>query len=100
MGRRPFIRTKKDEAINVETNRNLFFTQKNKVLYVICTGWPDGNILLKGVNPSGKVNVSLLGTDRRISVKSSGRDLTILDPVLTPDDYQPAYVFRVTGLLK
>jgi len=99
-GTRPFIRTKKDQAINPDTNRNLFFTQKDKVLYVICTDWPVGNILLKGVNLTGKVNVSLLGTDRRISVKSSGRDLTILDTVLTPDDYQPAYVFRVTGLLK
>lgn len=98
-GTRPFIRTKKDEAINSDTNRNLFFTQKDKVLYLICTDWPVGNILLKGVNPPGNVTVSLLGTDRRISVKSSGRDLTILDPVLTPDDYQPAYVFRITGLL-
>jgi alpha-L-fucosidase len=99
-GTRLFIRTKKDQAINPDTNKNLFFTQKDKVLYVICTDWPVGNILLKGVNPTGKVNVSLLGTVRRISVKSSGRDLTILDPVLTPDDYQPAYVFRITGLLK
>jgi alpha-L-fucosidase len=99
-GTQPFIRTKKDESINPDTNSKLFFTQKDKVLYLICTDWPVGNILLKGVDPDAKVNVSLLGTDKRISVKTSGKDLTIIDPALTPDDYQPAYVFMVTGLLK
>jgi len=97
---RSFIRTKKDEAINTETNKTIFFTQKNKDVYVICLNWPKDDIILKGLKPEGFVRVQLLGTDRSVRVKKSGGNLSITPPALTPDDNQLAYVFKVSGLVK
>jgi alpha-L-fucosidase len=97
-GTRAFIRTKKDEAINPETNKNIFFTQKNGSLYVICLDWPKGNIVLKGIKPGQKGKVELLGNKVAVASKISGSDLTITPPVLSPDDHQLAYVFKISDL--
>jgi alpha-L-fucosidase len=99
-GTRAYIKTKKDEAINPETNKSIFFTQKNRDVYVICLDWPDGKIVLKGLKPANNVKVSLLGAERNIGVKETGGNLVITPPVLSPDDYQPAYVFKVSNILK
>jgi alpha-L-fucosidase len=99
-GTRTFIRSKTDEAINPETNQNIFFTQKNKDVYVICLDWPKGDIVLKGVKPNKKSKVQLLGTDRSVAVKEAGGNMVIKSPVLTPDDNQLAYVFKLSGLIR
>jgi alpha-L-fucosidase len=99
-GTRAYIKTKKDLEINPETNKTVFFTQKNKEVYIICLDWPRGDVVLKGVFPDNKVKAILLGTDRPVSVKKTGGNLIITPPVLTPDDNQPAYVFKVSGLIK
>ena len=98
-GTRAFIRSKKDEAVNPGTNQNIFFTQKNKDVYVICLDWPKGDIVLKGVKPNNKSKVQLLGTDRSVPVKVSGGNLVFKPPVLTPDDNQLAYVFKINGII-
>ena len=97
---RAYIKTKMDEEINPETNKSLFFTQKDKEVYIICLGWPRGEIKLKGLDMTNKIEVSLLGTNRSVSVKKSRGSLLITPPALTPDDNQLAYVFRVSGLIK
>ena len=99
-GSRAFIRSKKDEAINPETNKTIFFTKKNRDLYVICLDWPDDNVVLKGVKAVDKIKVQLIGTEKLVQFKASGGNLVITPPVLTPDDYQLAYVFKVSGILK
>ncbi|MBW6502551.1 MAG: alpha-L-fucosidase, partial [Bacteroidales bacterium] len=85
-------------AIHPEANKNLFFTQKDKDLYVICTNWPKGNIALKGLKTTGAPKVELLGSDRPVSARVSGGNLVITPPALGPDDYQHAYVFKITSL--
>ncbi len=95
-----YIKTKRDVEINPETNKTIFFTQKNKELYIICLNWPRGDIVLKGVAPDNMVRALLLGTDRSVSVKKAGGNLLITAPLLTPDDNQLAYVFKVSGLIK
>jgi alpha-L-fucosidase len=97
---RAYIKTKKDEEINPETNKSVFFTQKDKEVYIICLGWPKGEIALKGLDVRNKIEVRLLGTDRPVSVKKSRGNLLVTPPALTPDDNQLAYVFRVSGLIK
>jgi alpha-L-fucosidase len=97
---RAFIKSKKDLEINPETNKTIFFTQKNKEIYIICLNWPKSDILLRGIAPDNKVQAILLGTDGPVSVKKTGGNLLITAPVLTPDDYQLAYVFKVSGLIK
>jgi alpha-L-fucosidase len=99
-GTRAYIRTKKDESINPETNKTIFFTQKDKNIFVICLNWPKGDIVLKGVKASGKATGALFGTNRTVSVKEAGGNLIITPPSLNPDDHQLAYVFRVSGLIK
>jgi alpha-L-fucosidase len=94
-----FIRSKKDEIINPETNKSMFFTQKGKDIYVICLNWPKNGITLKEVTGTG-IKVALLGNNSPVQVKTSGKNLEIIAPLLTPDDHQLAYVFRVSGILK
>jgi alpha-L-fucosidase len=99
-GTRAFIKSKKDEAINPETNKSIFFTQKNKDIYVICSDWPKGDIVLKGIKSVDKAKVQLVGTAKSVVVKESGGNVVITPPVLTPDDNQLAYVFKLSGFIK
>jgi alpha-L-fucosidase len=94
-----FIRNKTDEAINPGTNKNIFFTKRNTDVYVICVDWPSADLELKGVVKNDKIRVSLLGTEKPISVRTKGENLFIVPPVLSPDDYQTAYVFKISGIL-
>ena len=99
-GTKAFIKTRNDIGINPYTNKTIFFTQKEKEVYVICLGWPENDIVLKNVAPDKKVQVMLLGTGRVVSAIKSEGNLVISLPMLTPDDNEPAYVFRVSGLIK
>jgi alpha-L-fucosidase len=98
-GSEAFITGKDHEAINPGTNKNIFFTKRDKEVYVICLGWPEGNVELKGVAGNSNVQVVLLGTDKSVATRKAGKNLIITPPVLTPDDYQPAYVFKVSGIV-
>jgi alpha-L-fucosidase len=95
-----FIKNKNDLGINPETNKTVFFTQKNKEVYIICLKWPGDNIVLKGVSHDKRIEVHLLGSDIPVSVKRTGENVVIAAPLLTPDDNQLAYVFKATGLIK
>ena len=97
---RAFIRNSTDKSINPAANEKIFFTKKNKDLYVICTVWPKNNIILKGLNSTGSQKVQLLGSASPVSMKSSGGDTVIVPPRLTPDECQSAYVFKVSNILK
>lgn len=99
-GTRPYIRTRSAESINPETNKSIFFTQKNSDLFLICMEWPGGKIYLKGVASDDNVKALLLGTDKPVKIKRTGRDITLEAPALSPDGFQHAYVFRITGLTK
>jgi alpha-L-fucosidase len=97
---RAFIKTKNDESINDETNKTIFFTQKDTLVYIICLGWPKNNIILKGFSQVDNIKAVLLGNDKKVDVKKSGKTLYLAPPALTPDDNQLAYVFKISGLIK
>lgn len=99
-GTRAFIKSKEDQSINAETNKNIFFTRKDKDLFVICIGWPKSSIVLRNSNFSENATAQMLGTAQPVNIKQSGGSLIISLPALTPDDYQAAYVFRLKGVLK
>lgn len=99
-GTRAFIKNKKDEQINPGANKTLFFTRKESDLYIISTNWPESNIILKGINPSGSIKAGLLGSSVPVSVKRSGNGIVIVPPELTPDDFQQAYVFKLSNIIK
>jgi alpha-L-fucosidase len=98
-GTRAFIKSSNDEAINPETNKTIFFTQKDRDLFVICLDWPDGNLVLRGLTTAGRPRVRLLGSDKTVRARISGNNLVIKPPALTPDNHQLAYTFRVSGIL-
>jgi Alpha-L-fucosidase len=99
-GTRAFLKNNKDIGINPEVSKTIFFTQKNKDVYLFFLDWVEGDIVLKNLNPAGKVRVQLFGTNSSVRVKESDGNLIITPPRLTPDDYQAAYVYKLSGLLK
>jgi len=98
-GTRSFI-NKKDVSVNPEVHKTIFFTKKNKDVYVMCLNWPEGKITLNGLKATGNVKVSMLGSDKVVGVKVSGNGLVITPPALNPDDNQLAYVFKISNLIK
>ena len=97
---RAFITGGNGAEINAEANKSLFFTKKGNDLYVLCTEWPERSIVLKGIRSGAGVKVELLGSSAAVSLRSSGGNTTIVPPRLSPDDYQPAYVFKISNILK
>ena len=98
-GTRAFIRSKTDQSVHPETNKSVFFTSKNNDLYAICTNWPRGNLVLRGLKPGAAPKVQLLGSNKPVTARSSGGNLIITPPVLGPVEYQHAYVFRISNVL-
>lgn len=97
-GTRAFIKSKAGLSINPEANKSVFFTLKGSDVFMICTEWPESVISLKGTNFNAVSGVYLLGSTKRTGFKKSGSGITITPPVLSPDEYQPAYVFKISGI--
>ncbi len=97
-GTRAFITDKKQETINPETNKTIFFTKKGKDVYVIMLNWPKGTIKLNGLKTTGGTLISLLGSAEKVKYSGPGGGLSVTLPRLGPDDYQPAYVLKITNL--
>ena len=57
-------------------------------------------IVLKGIRLASKLSTELFGTDKPVTVKETGETLIITALLLTPDDHRPAYVFKVSRLIK
>ncbi len=99
-GTEAFIKTKNDTAVSPETNKTIFFTRKNKDVFIISLKWPSDGIVLTGMVPAVKLNISLLGRSNSVHAKVGGNRILITMPSLNPDDRQIAYVFKVSGLIK
>ncbi len=97
-GTRAFITDKKQEAINPETNKSIFFTKKGKDVFVFLLNWPKTEVVLKGIKTTPGTKITLLGSSKPVRSRTSGGNITINLPQLTPDDYQPAYVLKISNL--
>lgn len=98
-GTRAFLRSNNNKPINPELNKNLFLTKKGSDLYVICLKWPSENITLNGLKANNTTRINLLGTEKAVQIKTTGSSLVIVPPALNPDNYQPAYVFKIANIL-
>mgnify|MGYP005848324097 CR=1 FL=1 len=96
---RAFVQNKQDKPVNPELNKTIFLTRKGRDLYVICLNWPSKNIILTGLKAKSNTRIKILGTDVNVQLRTSGNNLIIVPAALTPDDYQLAYVFKITNLL-
>lgn len=99
-GTRSYVRMKSQYSINPETNKSIFFTKKNNDLYVISLNWPSDGIILNGIGASGSIRVTMPGSSVPVRFRKSGNGIIINPPALNPDDYQLAYVFKVSNVLK
>lgn len=72
----------------------IFFTVKDKNLFIICTQWPDKSIVIPGIKEAGKV--SMLGYAQPVKAKANG-SLIIEFPVINPTHLPCLYawVFKV-----
>ncbi len=98
-GTRAFIRIREDESINPATNKSIFFTRKGRDLYIISLNWPVEGITLKGLQTGSTLKAEMLGTQMPVKIRRNGNNITITPPRMNPDDYQPAYVFRLSNIL-
>ena len=96
---RAFIRNKDDERINPAANKSVFFTKKGRDLYVICLEWPKDNIILRGIGTGGTLKADMPGKKLPVRARNSGGNIILTPPRLNPDEYQPAYVFRLSNIL-
>lgn len=73
---------------------NVFYTQKGKDLFVICTKFLEKPLTIKGINSA---KVSMLGFDGKVIAKGNSKGLTItapdVNPATNPCDY--AWVFKL-----
>ena len=78
---------------------DIYYTTKNKDLYIICTHFPDKKIIIDGLKNSGRV--SLLGLKENIKSNINGGKLTITPPQLNPNTNpcNHAWVFKVENAL-
>lgn len=63
------------EAPKVTPETKVFYTTKEKALYVIMTEWPEGPVTVR--NAGNVKKVTMLGSDKKVSFSKSGKDVTI-----------------------
>jgi alpha-L-fucosidase len=76
-------------------NQTIFYTAKGTDIYVICTKWPENDILVSGLKKAGKVY--MLGNKILVNAEFASGKLSIsppeIKPANTPCDY--AWVFKI-----
>ena len=87
-----------EKSPKVTPETKVFYTKKNKDLYVLLTQWKNTPVTIEGVSGG---TVSMLGYNGAIKVQRKGNTLTITPPVLTPDvnPSEYAWVFKISGAL-
>lgn len=83
-------RPKKDD-------QGIYFTKKGNDIYVLCTEWPKGDIVVDGLPKSVK-KVGMLGTDIPVGFKAAKGQLRITPPDISPATAPcaHAWAFRLT----
>lgn len=80
----------------VYTPKDIRFTVKDDILYAICLGWPNGEVViesLKHLYPTEIKTVKMLGVDHDLSWKMTDAGLKIGMPERKPCDY--AYTIKI-----
>ena len=91
--------SRKWEGARDNQSEGVYFTQNGSDLFVLCTQLPEKSITVSGIKKSG--NVTLLGSDIKISAKKSGNGMTIAIPKVSLSENQGKYawVFKIENVL-
>ena len=81
------------------TAKDIRFAKKGNSLYVTCLAWPEGDVVIKSLgsadNPEIKIhNISMLGSDEKITWDQHEENLRVSVPVIKPCKY--AYVYKIS----
>ncbi|MBB5437985.1 alpha-L-fucosidase [Pedobacter sp. AK017] len=78
-----------------QKDKGIFYTQKGKDIYIICTKWPQTDMTIGTIKKAGKV--SLLGSATPVKSEIKRGELHIIPPILNPATMscQYAWVFKV-----
>jgi alpha-L-fucosidase len=85
--------------VNGHAVKQVFFTKKPGALYAITAGWPERELVLRGVDAPRGAAVSLLGFAGRIDASAAGSTLSIRVPRVPPEGMpcRYAYAFKIAG---
>jgi alpha-L-fucosidase len=74
----------------------VFFTRSKdyRVIYAICTAWPEQAFRLNSIQPRPGMQVSLLGSDRTLAWSEHSAGVQVEISAVKPDSSQFAYAFR------
>jgi len=84
----------------VSADTSVFYTVKNKTVYVICTKWPEKEILVAGAKGTAGARVTMLGVDAPVQFKNTKGGILIRVPTVSPNKVKGkyAYVFKVENV--
>jgi alpha-L-fucosidase len=91
-------RPRKKKAHKKENKKKgIYYTKKNKNLYIICTSWPEEAIVIDGFIPGKEMVVTVLGLKKKIKWSMKEGKMVIQPPSITPGQVpcQYAYVFKI-----
>lgn len=80
----------------LEEDSGVYYTRKGNDIYVICTQWPEKELIVDGIRSAR--NVTLLGTDLPVKFKIAKNRLLIQSPKINPANApcEHAWVFKIT----
>lgn len=93
-GTRPWEKKAHHKANN---HKGIYYTRKGGTLYVICTAWPEKDIIIEGIKPAPKTSVNMLGLKQPLEWQIKENGMVIHPPLITPARVpcQYAYVFKI-----
>ncbi|NGM65815.1 alpha-L-fucosidase [Sphingobacterium sp. SGR-19] len=79
-------------------NSGIYYTRKGDDLYVICTQWPENELIVDGVRDAR--DVTLLGIDLPIKFEATKNRLRVQTPQINPANApcEHAWVFKLTDI--
>jgi alpha-L-fucosidase len=100
-GTSPWL-TEKPGAVKTAANPQLYYTAKNKTVYVISPKWPEKNILVVGAKGTPGTRVTMLGVDGAVKFTNTKTGVLITVPAVSPAKVKGkyAYVFKVENVTK
>ncbi|QEH43350.1 alpha-L-fucosidase [Chitinophaga sp. XS-30] len=82
--------------------KELFFTRNGSTVYAIAPQLPEGKLLIKGLQPSGRTTVSILGLNKPLAYRKvkDGIEVTVPKLSLREVPCKHAFAFKVTYIVE
>lgn len=78
-----------------QTQENVYYTQKDTIIYAISNRYPFGELLLDKIPFSNNLKIELLGSDAPVKYTEKDGKVLILFPFINPDDLKTGYMYTL-----